>query len=97
MDPRTAERLAANEHLFREVNERLEEDVSRVAAPGERIAFVCECSHLSCRDAVELTLDEYRELRTTDGERFALVPGHEILEVELVVHRLDGHVVVEKL
>ena len=96
MDDKTAERLAANEHMFQEVNARLEADVHRVTSPGERIAFVCECSRLSCRDVVELTIEEFRGLRATE-ERFALVPGHEILEVEKVVERRDGHIVVEKL
>jgi len=96
MDASTAERLTANEYRFREVNERLEEDVRGVADPAETIAFVCECSLTSCRETVALTLEDYRALRSADA-RFAVVVGHEILEIERVLQREDGYVVVEKL
>lgn len=96
MDAPTAERLTANEYRFREVNERLEEDVRGVAEPTEAIDFVCECSLTDCRETVALTLDQYAALRSIDAH-FAVVAGHEILAIEKVVQRGDGYVVVEKL
>ncbi len=96
MDSTTAERLVANEYRFREVNERLEADVREIADPEERIAFVCECSATSCRETVSLNLDEYGALRAVEGH-FAIVTGHEILEIERVVQRADRYIVVEKL
>ena len=95
MDDATAERLTANEHRFREVNERLEGDVRAVAEPDELIGFVCECSMSSCRETVPLSLDEYRALRSFEY-RFAIVDGHERLEIELVVERGERYIVVEK-
>lgn len=96
MDASTAARLTANEHRFRAVNERLEGDVRAVTAEDERIGFVCECSLTSCRQSVSLTPVEYRELRSSE-DRFAVVPGHELLEIERIVGRAAGYVVVEKL
>ena len=96
MDAATAERLVANEHRFREVNERLEEGVRPLIEAGELVPFVCECSSVACRDSVELGLDEYRALRATDA-RFAVVDGHELPAIERVVQRQDRYLVVEKL
>lgn len=96
MESTTAERLVANEYRFREVNQRLESDVRDIADPGEQIAFVCECSATTCREAIALTLERYAELRAADG-RFAVVPGHEIPAIERVVGHGDGHLIVEKL
>lgn len=95
MDDATAERLTANEHRFREVNERLQGDLQAVVEPGERVAFVCECSLVSCRETVPLTLDEYGRLRAYEN-RFALVDRHERLEIERVVEREARYIVVEK-
>jgi hypothetical protein len=88
-------RLGHNEALFREINERIEAG----RWPGERedgVAFRCECSMLGCNLLVELTLGEYEEVRAC-ARHFLLVPGHEIPEVEVVVRRAPGHIVVEKL
>ncbi len=96
MDPVTAERLALNEARFRDVNERLAADVRELVGAGEGIAFVCECSTAACRDAISLTLEQYRGVRS-DDLCFAVVPGHEVEEIEAVVGEYDGFRVVRKL
>lgn len=95
MDRATAERLALNEARFREVNERLAADVRPLVGPGEPVAFVCECSSTACRETIELPLEQYAEVRA-DELTFALVPGHEMEDVESVVRREAGYVVVRK-
>jgi len=95
MDDASAERLAANEARFREINERLESDVADLVEGDERIAFVCECSDTNCRASVELTLAEYAYVRESD-QRFALRPGHQLPEIEHVVSEHGDFLVVEK-
>lgn len=95
MDPVTADRLAANEARFREVNERLAGDVRELLEPAELIPFVCECSNAACRDAIELALTEYAGVRA-DPLCFAVVPGHQIEEIEVVVQTSDRFLVIRK-
>ena len=89
--------LARNEALFREVNERIAElTEANEAGGGDAIAFVCECSSLECGAQVALTLVEYAAVRARP-EVFAVVPGHERLDVERVVDERRGCLVIEKL
>ena len=90
----TERRLAANEDVFREVNEGIE----RGQWPGDPeapVAFRCECARLGCNVLLGLPIGEYRRIRAS-SRRFFLVPGHELPAIETVVERHDGHLVVEK-
>jgi hypothetical protein len=94
MDEGTERRAAHNESIFREANEAIE----RGLWPGEdhaAVRFRCECSRLECNQALELSLSDYERVRESPN-RFVLLPGHELPEVELVVERQPGFVVVEK-
>ena len=88
------ERLAHNEALFREINERIEAG-TWVGSPADRLAFACECAALGCNVLVELTVSEYESVRA-HPRHFLLAAGHELPAIETVVHRGDGYVVVEK-
>jgi hypothetical protein len=90
-----AERIAENEARFREINERLRGDLQPVTDDAETVRFVCECGNASCREGVALPLSEYRAVRL-HPRRFAVVTGHEILDVETVVERHDGWLMIEK-
>ena len=91
----TAERVALNEDLFREVNERIKELAERFGDAGERCSFVCECSDSGCAVQVELTLTEYAAIRR-HPRRFVAAPGHEDPHHERIVTRTDRYLVVEK-
>ena len=94
MDQIVQERLAANEDAFRQVNE----GIARGQWPGEDhkpIGFRCECARLGCNLLIELPLTDYERVRQ-HARRFVVAPGHELPEVESVVDRRDGYVVVEK-
>jgi hypothetical protein len=92
-----AERIAKNESLFREVNERIRELAERFETPaGGFIHFVCECSRLSCSDAVPLTGEEYASVRATRS-RFIVRPGHVDDQYERVVLETERYAVVEKI
>jgi hypothetical protein len=94
MDEELQRRLAANEVIFREVNEGIE----RGQWPGEpdsQISFRCECARLGCNQLVNLTLAEYEHIRQ-DPRRFMMIPGHEAPEIETVVEKRGDYVIVEK-
>lgn len=88
------DRIARNEAMFREVNERIEAG-QWPTERGEVVAFRCECGSLRCNMLVDLTLADYEHVRAS-ATHFLLTPGHEIPTVEHVVERGASHVVVEK-
>jgi hypothetical protein len=86
-------RVAINESLFREVNERIGE-LGELYDAGA-VEFVCECGDADCAQRLTLTIGEYERVRASP-DRFFLVPGHERLDVERVVEDNGSFVVVEK-
>jgi hypothetical protein len=95
MDDELQRRLASNESVFREVNEGIE----RGQWPGEEddpVRFRCECARLGCNLLLELTLSAYEQVRS-HPRRFVMIDGHQVPELETVVQRERGYVVVEKL
>jgi hypothetical protein len=93
MNSTEAEKIARNEALFREVNERIAETAVRFEA--DDASFVCECAESACTERVDVTIAQYERVRA-DGATFLLVPGHEDERIETVVDAEDGHAVVEK-
>lgn len=89
------ERLAHNQSLFREINERVKE-VAAPAEPEEGISFVCECSHVGCDATIELSVAEYEMVRS-EATHFVVAAGHQLPEIEQVVAAQDGYLVVEKM
>ena len=72
MEAEQEKRVAANESLFRLVNERVEESHDRVGMTGTQDYF-CECGDAGCTDRVRLTRDEYERVRS-NPRRFAIAP-----------------------
>jgi hypothetical protein len=89
MDPRT-ERVVKNESVFREVNERINE-VTR----GDPAEYHCECADATCTETIPMTVADYEDTRT-EPTHFAVLPGHEIPDLEEVVKRNAGFLVVRK-
>jgi hypothetical protein len=92
------ERLAQNEALFREVNERVVEVATHfieVETKSEAVEFTCECGRRDCAEPIAMTVAEYQAIRA-EPTRFAVLPAHELPEVESVVERHSTYVVVEK-
>ena len=89
------ERVAKNEVLFREVNERIQEAARRADFQGPTV-FICECGREECAEPIELTLQEYEDVRS-EATRFAIASNHAIEDVEHVVERHGRYVVVEKI
>jgi hypothetical protein len=90
-----AERIGRNEDLFRKVNGQIEGMNEAFGAITGTMSILCECGKLDCIEQMELSLDEYRELRA-DPTHFAVKPDHEIPDVEHVVARRGSYLVVAK-
>lgn len=90
------ERLARNESLFRELNERINDVAGALGGDDHGYEFVCECSDSHCTERLTLTRAEYEHVRA-DGTRFVLARGHATPEVEHVVEHEDDHLVIEKI
>ena len=80
--------------IFREVNARIAEIVGTWEWE-ETQGFLCECVTEGCSETIELKREQYDEIRA-DPSRFFVLPGHERADLERVVERQVGFVVVEK-
>lgn len=92
------ERQARNEGLTRTVNEQVATLDARAGWAGsDRLFdFHCECGRTDgCSERLQMTLAEYERVRQQQ-DRFAVVPGHETDEVELVVQRAERFYIVDK-
>jgi hypothetical protein len=87
------ERLAMNETVFREMNERVTEGDD--AVDDATLEVYCECANLDCIERLTLTSDEYRQARS-DPAQFVVSVGHEVLDVEEVVVSTDRFEIVRK-
>ena len=87
-------RLATIETWFREINDRIEANALEHGSDPHVYEFICECSNIDCAERIPMTLSDYKHLRAHPA-RFAIVPGHEQPEIEVVVER-TGFWIVEK-
>jgi hypothetical protein len=89
-------RVGVNESVFRDVNERLRELNLTFTTLSEHVDLICECADAGCTAHVSMPPAEYEAVRA-DARRFLVLPGHELgANVERVVERRTGYVVVEK-
>jgi len=93
-------RLAKNEAVFREVNERIAEITAELspgaAHPDQVDGLICECSDPLCLERISaITIAEYEAIRT-EPTRFIIARGHEARDVERVVAEHANYSVVEK-
>jgi hypothetical protein len=99
----TAERVARNESICRDANERRERRFEELgdSARGEPLPFLCECPDLACERRVVLTLAEYEHVRAS-GDRFVVTVDHEECVVEServarVLERRERYTIMEKV
>jgi hypothetical protein len=88
-------RAARNQELFRQVNERIAELTAGLGEPGERL-FVCECGDGACSKPLELSAADYRDVRA-HPDRFVVLAGHELPDLDRVVDRRGPCVVVARI
>ena len=94
MDER-ARRIADNESRFRAINERLRGDLRALPETEDAVEFVCECGSAACAEPVPLTVSEYEAVRSSPLD-FAVVPGHQLPDVEDVVDVNERYARVRK-
>lgn len=88
-------RVGANEAVFRQVNERIEDLNESFETFTETFKVVCECGDAVCLDQITITATAYNDVRA-DAAQFIVVPGHVDPEVETVVDSNDEYEVVRK-
>jgi hypothetical protein len=89
------ERLAVNESLFRETNERLAETSAEWGFATDRLDLVCECADLDCTERIDIAPREYERARS-QPTLFLLEPGHELPEAEEIIETNERYVLVRK-
>ncbi len=93
MNPRL-DRVAKNEAVFRAVNREIERVSEELGSIGE-LEVLCECGRDGCDALLSLSVSDYERAHFQD-DRFVLAPGHETPEIERVVERREGYVIVDK-
>ena len=88
------ERLARNQTLFSEVNERIQylaEVNERIDyfAEGAASEYLCECSSTECISTVELTVAEYERVRS-NPTWFVIKPDHDVARIERLSPETTG-------
>ena len=91
------QRIAMNEALLREVNERIRDVGKRlqVLPDNEELDFRCECGRPECDEFLHMKASDYQRVRA-DNDRFAVLPRHEDAKIERVVAQGAGYLVVDK-
>jgi hypothetical protein len=89
---------AANQNVFRDVNERVVEahrvmDISD-SDRDRMIEVFCECGQTGCVERIELTRGEYERVRA-DPTQFVIAPGHETTLVEQLVEQTARYMIVQ--
>lgn len=89
-----AERIVRNEILFREVNEQVDA-LHAAISPTGTFPIVCECGSGTCSEAIMIEATDYQAVRA-HPERFVVVSGHQIKDVEDVLEEHGTFAVVAK-
>ena len=89
MSPREV-RVARNELLSREVNERIAE-----LATGEGFYIVCECAYTGCDQKLLVPIADYRRIRE-HSRWFLIASSHTVANDEDVVEQHGAYDVIEK-
>ncbi len=89
------QRIAESEIRFRQINEELTESLREIPGDSDALVVVCECGARDCAQTVTVPDVVYEAVRG-NPRRLVVAPGHELLDVETVIERAEGYVLVEK-
>lgn len=78
------ERVVRTEEFFKRVNETMRSELGD--GDGK---FLCECGNIACTEKLALSAEDLRLLHSIEGY-FAVLPGHQIPEIETLVKE-NGH------
>jgi hypothetical protein len=84
-----AHKVPPTQRFFRAIND----EIGRV--DGEQTDYVCECGNPVCAAPIVLSAEILVRLHA-EPDLFVVSPGHEIADVELVVERGEGFVIIRR-
>jgi hypothetical protein len=89
-------RKAANEAVFRNVNERIQRlQHSFALAEREPLQMICECDQLDCATRITVEVDVYEQVRARP-DRFLVHEGHEDPAVDEIISVKPDYTIVQK-
>ncbi len=89
-------RKAANEAVFRTLNEQIEGlQHSFAVAEREPLQVICECDRLECLARIPIDVAAYEHVRS-HPDQFLVSNGHEDAAVEDIVNVAPGYTIVRK-
>ncbi|HEX8389838.1 MAG TPA: hypothetical protein VF597_00240 [Candidatus Saccharimonadales bacterium] len=110
-EPFSQYRLAENEVIFREWNERQQRSIDSLNAMAEEdnqpehqfthhdnnvaLQFYCECSDENCKARIPMRHSDYNDIHK-NRKRFIVKTGHDVAAIERIVTEKTGYMVVEK-
>jgi hypothetical protein len=90
------ERLAQNQKMVSDANERLEDAVEQNGFDGVRpVPFLCECADIDCRGTIEITTGDY-DAAHIDRDHYVILPGHPTIDGEEIVEDNLTYLVADK-
>ncbi len=96
MSDERARRVGANEALYRQVNERIQElNETFATLTDDDFTIVCECGDLHCAEQIRVPRATYERIRA-NPVHFVVRPGHDARDVEHVIETHDEYAVVQK-
>jgi hypothetical protein len=86
------QRIAANEALFRDANERI---IRKDAAQTGPLEILCECGDAECLERISVSPAEYEQARS-EPALFLAKPGHLKAEAEQIIANHPDHQLIRK-
>jgi hypothetical protein len=88
-------RAALAQALFREINERAEEQVRVFRGDEVQVGIVCECADIHCLERILISKSTYEAVRA-EPTQFIVKPGHVVADVEEIVSQGDNFEIIRK-
>jgi hypothetical protein len=88
-------RAAQNQMVFRSVNDQIMEAGEKLGDSTEELDFACECADDLCVEKIRLSPHRFLGVES-ETNRFIVLRGHEVPEVEDVIAERDGFLIVSK-
>ena len=88
-------RAAQNQMLFRSVNDQIMEAGEKLGDSRGEVDFACECADDTCVEKIRLSPHQFLGIES-EANRFIVLRGHELPEVEDVIAERDGFLIVSK-
>jgi hypothetical protein len=97
MSDTTAERVARNDAIFREANEKIRGSAEELDFT-DIVPFICECADPECTKVLRLSISDYEQVRS-DATHFINAKGHVVAGQGFaeVIEERDGWDIVAKV